>query len=137
VIAQPASGDCGSPEPLSFALHRRPAVAALQVVIDQAHGLHEGVHGGRAQERPAAASQQPFIMPSSCAYAAEGSAETQVPSRVASQIWPAAALLQVRGTTNGKEGSERRLGRRHHEQAPSAGSILHHCQLPDQRGRLP
>src|SRR4029450_12257864 len=44
VIALPAGRDCGSPEPLSLALHRRAAVAALQLVIDQTHGLHEGIH---------------------------------------------------------------------------------------------
>ena len=31
--------------------------AALEVVVDQAHGLHEGVDGGRADEAPAAALQ--------------------------------------------------------------------------------
>lgn len=33
---------------------RRPRVAALQVVVDQAHGLHEGVHRGGTHKAPAA-----------------------------------------------------------------------------------
>jgi hypothetical protein len=42
---------------VSLALGRWAAVAAFQVVIDQAHGLHEGIHGGRANKRPASAAQ--------------------------------------------------------------------------------
>src|SRR5438445_144238 len=42
-----------SAEPLR--LH--PGRAAQQVVVDQAHGLHEGVDGGGADERPAPAPE--------------------------------------------------------------------------------
>ena len=38
-------------------LHQRPRVAALEVVVDQAHRLHEGVDRGRADEAPAAPLQ--------------------------------------------------------------------------------
>src|SRR3954447_6033606 len=38
----------------ALALARLPGDAAGQVVVDQSHRLHEGVHGGRSDETPAA-----------------------------------------------------------------------------------
>src|SRR5438445_1036700 len=47
----------GHGERSAEALRLHPRRAAPQVVVDQAHGLHEGVDGGRAYERPAPASK--------------------------------------------------------------------------------
>src|SRR5450830_122640 len=44
----------GSVEGGAPAQGQRARMAALQVVVDQAHGLHEGVHGGGADKTPAA-----------------------------------------------------------------------------------
>jgi len=43
----------------ALALHRSPDAPALQVVVHEPHGLHEGVDGGRAHEPQAAAPEIP------------------------------------------------------------------------------
>ncbi len=47
----PSSALCRSLPPVSL------KAAAVDVVIKEAHGLHEGVDGGRADEAPAAAAR--------------------------------------------------------------------------------
>ena len=47
----------GTLERVAFGLHLTPAEAGFEVVVDQAHGLHEGVAGGGADEVEAAFAQ--------------------------------------------------------------------------------
>lgn len=45
-----ASSSPGTPELLTLALDRFPDEAILDMIVDQPHRLHEGVHGSRSNE---------------------------------------------------------------------------------------
>lgn len=47
-----ASSSPGTPELLTLALDRFPDEAILDMIVDQPHRLHEGVHGSRSNEFP-------------------------------------------------------------------------------------
>ena len=47
----------GTLERVAFGLHLTPAKAGFEVIVDQAHGLHEGVAGGGSDEVEAAFAQ--------------------------------------------------------------------------------